>query len=204
MNNKSVLSTELRENLIGNAKTFKQSWVYLGQSLYTVWRDKTYYAWGHEKFEHYVVNELGMQKSLAMKLVKTYYFVEQQEPGYLKAEFAADREAALIPSYEPLDLLRQACGNKDLNREDYQKLREEVFKKGKDVGELRKDLTAMIKERKQVNPDEERERRYQQSVKRFMSALKVFKNDMESLRLADAKITAGAEDLLKKMEEEYL
>ncbi len=120
----SVLSDAMRENLIGNAKTFKTSWIFLGQSLFTIWRDKTFLGWGHDTFEAYVVNELGLKKALAMKLVKTYFFVEQEEPGYLKEEFTEGREAPVIPSYEPLDVLRLARKNKDLKREDYQKLRE--------------------------------------------------------------------------------
>ncbi len=199
-----TLTDNLRGNLEANAKTFKTSWIFLGQALYTVWRDKTYYNWGHEKFEDYVVNELGMKKPLAMKLVKTYFFVEQEEPGYLKEEFSEGREAAIIPSYEPLDVLRLARKSKDLNREDYIKLRKQVFEKGKDAGELRKDLTAIIKERKQVDPDVERENRHQKSVKKMIAALKEFKNDAELLKMIEADVLEGATDLLKTMEEKYL
>jgi hypothetical protein len=198
-----VLADEMRSELMEHAKTYKTSWIYLGQTLYTVWRDKTYYSWGHEKFEDYVVNELGMKKPLAMKLVKTYFFVEQEEPAYLKKEFSEAREASVVPSYESLDVLRLARKNKDLNREDYVSLRKSVFEKGKEASAVKKDLTAMIKERKQVDPDEERERRHQLSVKRFMSALKTFKSDMESLKVGDAKLAEEAEELLKKLEEKY-
>jgi hypothetical protein len=198
-----VLADDMRNELIEHAKTYKTSWIYLGQTLYTVWRDKTYYSWGHEKFEDYVVNELGMKKPLAMKLVKTYFFVEQEEPAYLKKEFSETREAHVVPSYESLDVLRMARQNKDLNREDYVKLRKEVFEKGKEAGEVRKDLTAMIKERKQVDPDEERDRRHQQSIKKFMGALRTFKSDMESLKVGDPKLAEQAEDFLKKLEEKY-
>ena len=45
-----------------------------------------------EKFEDYVIRELGLKKPLALKLVKTYFFVEQDEPVYLKKEFAEVRE----------------------------------------------------------------------------------------------------------------
>jgi hypothetical protein len=204
MKQNDVLADAMRGELVEHAKTFKTSWVYLGQTLYTVWRDKTYYSWGHEKFEDYVVNELGLKKPLAMKLLKTYFFVEQEEPGYLTKEFSEAREASVVPSYESLDVLRLARKNKDLKREDYIKLRKEVFEKGKDASLVRKDLTTMIKERKQVDPDEERERRHQQSVKRFLTALKTFKNDIDALKLIESDIAEEAEALLKKLEEKYL
>lgn len=199
----NALSEDLRNNLTHNAKNFKTSWIFLGQALYTVWRDKLFHAWGHEKFEDYVVNELGMKNTLAMKLVKTYFFVEQQEPEYLQKEFAEGREAAVIPSYEPLDVLRLARKEKDLTREDYQKLREQVFVKGKDAVEVKKELTAMIKERKQVDPDVEREKRNKASIARMISCLKLFVGDMNLFKLCDHSITEASEDLLNKLQEDY-
>ena len=83
---------KLREHIAQHAKDFKLSWVQLGQGLYSVWRDKLYHSWGFEKFEDYVVRELGLKKPLALKLVKTYFFVEQDEPVYLKKEFAGGRK----------------------------------------------------------------------------------------------------------------
>ena len=101
-------SENLRVHIAAHAKDFKLSWVQLGQGLYSVWRDKLYQAWEFEKFEDYCVRELGLKKPLALKLVKTYFFVEQDEPVYLKKEFAESRETAVIPGYESLDVLRLA------------------------------------------------------------------------------------------------
>lgn len=204
MSKDHALAEAIRGDLLEHAKSFKTSWMHLGQGLYSVWRDKMFYAWGYEKFDDYVIKELGLKKPLALKLVKTYFFVEQEEPAYLKEEFAQEREAVTVPGYESLDVLRLARKRKELNRDDYVKLRKDVFEKGKEAGEVRKDLTAMIKERKQVDPDEEREMRHQQSVKRFLNALKTFKQDMETLKLIEADIIDEAEELLKKLEEKYL
>lgn len=193
----------MRKELIEHAKMFKTSWVHLGQGLYSVWRDKLYAGWGFQKFEDYAVHELGLKKPLAMKLVKTYFFVEQEEPVYLQKGFSTAREAAVVPGYETLDVLRLARQSKDLNRTDYVKLRKDVFEKGKDGAEVRKDLTTLIKERKQVDPDEQRQTRHQHSVKKFVNALKSFTHDMEALSLIEADIIKEAEELLKKLEEKY-
>ena len=193
-------SEDLREHISQNAKDFKLSWVQLGQGLYSVWRDKLFGAWGFEKFEDYVVRELGLKKPLALKLVKTYFFVEQDEPVYLKKEFAEVRETAMVPDYESLNVLRSARGRKELSREDYTKLRKDVFEKGKEASLVRKDLTQMIKERKQVDPDEAREERHEQSVRRLVAALRSFKKDMETLKLAEPEIVEEAQELLERLE----
>lgn len=196
-------SENLRSHIAEHAKTFKLSWVQLGQGLYSVWRDKLYQSWEFDKFEDYVIRELGLKKPLALKLVKTYFFVEQDEPVYLKKEFAESRQTAVIPGYESLDVLRQARAHKELTREDYTKMRKDIFEKGKEASLVRKDLTAIIKERKKVDPMQEREARHEQSVRRLMAALKSFKKDMETLKLVEPDIIEEAEGLLKRLEEQH-
>jgi hypothetical protein len=200
---KIEVSDNLRVHIAQHAKDFKLSWVQLGQGLYSVWRDKLYQAWEFEKFEDYVVRELGLKKPLALKLVKTYFFVEQDEPVYLKKEFSESRETAVIPGYESLDVLRQARAHKELTREDYTKLRKDIFEKGKEASLVRKDLTAIIKERKKIDPNQAREDRHEQSVRRLVAALRSFKKDMETLKLADPDIMEEAEELLKRLEEQH-
>ena len=196
-------SEDLRVHIVQHAKNFKLSWVRLGQGLYAVWRDKLYGAWGFDKFEDYCVRELGLKKPLALKLVKTYFFVEQDEPVYLKKEFSEAREASVVPGYESLDVLRRARAHKGLTREDYTKLRKDIFEKGKDASLVRKDLTAIIKERKKIDPDQAREERHEQSVRRLVAALKSFKKDMETLKLAQPEIIEEAESLLKRLEDAH-
>jgi hypothetical protein len=196
-------SDNLRAPIAQHAKNFKLSWVQLGQGLYSVWRDKLYHAWGFEKFEDYVIRELGLKKPLALKLVKTYFFVEQDEPVYLKKEFAESRETSVIPGYEGLDVLRLARNRKELTREDYTKLRKDIFEKGKEASIVRKDLTAIIKERKKIDPEQAREARLNTSVRRLVSALRVFKKDMETLKLAEPEIVEEAQELLERLEGQY-
>jgi hypothetical protein len=193
-------SEYLRTHIARHAKDFKLSWVQLAQGLYGVWRDKLYQVWEFEKFEDYCTKELGLKKPLALKLVKTYFFVEQEEPVYLKKEFAETRETANIPGYEGLDVLRLARSHKELTREDYTKLRKDVFEKGREASSVRKDLTAIIKERRAVDPKQEREDRHRQSVRRLVAALKSFKKDMETLKLASPEIVEEAQVLLNRLE----
>jgi hypothetical protein len=198
----NVTADGLRHEILNHAKNFKTSWVALGQALYAVHRDKLYHGWGYEEFEHYVTQELGIKKQTALRLVKTYFFVEQEEPAYLKEEFVESRQTIGVPSCETLDVLRKARGKKELTRDDYAKLRKNVFEKGKHEGLMTKDLTALMKERKEVDPDEEREKRNAASVGRFMTALRAFKKDMETLKLVPPAIVEDADELLKRLERE--
>lgn len=195
-------SQEMRALVQEGAKDFKASWLKFSQALYGVYRDKLYEYWGYEKFEFYVEREVGIKKTIALRLVKTYAFVEQQEPQCLRAEFFEDRDAGGLPEFDAINLLRMARNNKDLTKQDYQEIRKDVMDKGKNAALVRKDLTALIKERKQVDPDEERAQRNAAAVRRFLNAIRSFKKDAETLKLIPAKILNKAIELFKELESE--
>jgi len=192
----------LRSQIRVHSKTFKTSWVNLGQALYSVWQDKLFYAWGYDKFEHYVEREVGLPKPLSIKLLKTYFFLEQEEPDYLKKDFHQKREALHVPGYEAVNVLRLAKQNKELLRDDYVKLKRDVFEKGKDATIVRRDLTALIKERKQLDPIEERQKRNEVALRKIIHALDSFKKDMDVLKGVPNDIVVDAEQLMKKCEEQ--
>lgn len=198
----SITADIMRDQLIQFSKDFKTSWVNLGQALYPVYKDKLFHAWGFEKFEYYTKEELGVNKETATKLLKTYFFLEQNEPAYLSKEFKVERDANQVPSAEALNVLRNARAKKELNKQDYAQLKEAVFEKGKDVAEVRKDLVAIMKERKPVDPDAEREKRNATAMRKLVHALKSFQKDMEALKLAPAALVDEVNGLLKKIEGE--
>ena len=61
-------------------------------------------------------------------------------------------------------------------------------------------MTTIIKERKQVDPQQAREARLNTSVRRLVAALRSFKKDMETLKLAEPDIMEDAEGLLERLE----
>jgi hypothetical protein len=195
-------SRELRARVQETAKDFKTSWVELAQSLYAIWRDKLYEYWGYERFEHYVEREVGLQKSLALKLVNTYSFVEQQEPQFLEAGYLEQRDAATTPELDAIHVLRLARNKKELTKHDYADLHKQVFEKGKGAAVVRKELTAIIKERKPVNPEEERAQRSAACVRRLLNAMRLFKRDAETLKLIRADVVRRAEELIQELEAE--
>lgn len=198
----SVSADLIRDQLIKFSKDFKTAWLNLGQNLYPVYKDKLFIAWGFEKFEHYTEAELGVNKETATKLLKTYFFLEQDEPDYLNKEFREERDAPQVPGVDALNVLRLARARKELNKGDYAQLKEKIFDKGDDASVVRRDLVSLMKERKAVDPDEEREKRNASAVRKLLTALRSFEKDMETLKLAPAQLMQEAKSLMKKLEEE--
>jgi len=199
-NKLEAINDSIREEILAYSKDFKTSWLNLGRHLYAVWQDKLYHAWGYDKFEDYTEKELGIKKSLCLKLLKTYLFIEQDEPLYLEKDFGQEREAINVPGYDAMDALRLAKSKKELLAEDYAKLRSDVFDKGVDASVVRKDLASLMKERKPVDPEEERDRRNEAAIKKFINAIELFKKDMESLKLIPDNLVEQAKELKGQLE----
>lgn len=202
VNKTDMVGDTLRDQVLGYSKDFKTSWINLGRHLYAIWQDKLFYGWGFEKFEHYTEDELGLKKQLCQKLLKTYLFVEENEPQYLDVDFKESRDAVNVPNYDAVDVLRLARSKRELSRDDYAMLKAEVFDKGKDASVVRKELTAMMKERKEVDPEEERDNRNEAAIKKLLGALGVFKKDMEALKLISKDVLDEAEGLMKKLKDQ--
>jgi len=194
--------SSLRYHVLDCAKSFKTSWVELGRSLYSVWKDKMYKLWGYTTFENYSGREIGIRKQTAVKLLKSYYFLEKEEPQYLREDYIGSADAALVPSYESVDLLRLAKNKKELDERDYAEFKKEVFEKGKDARQVKKDLTALIRQRQELDPQEAQEKRKYSTVKRLLGTLKSLKQEAEMLKLLPAPLLKDAAALIKKLEAE--
>ncbi len=192
----------LRYQVLQSAKHFKTSWIELGRALYSVWKDKMYKGWGYNNFDNYAAGELGIRKQTAMKLLRSYYFLEKEEPLYLRQDYAQSQDAAKVPSYESIDLLRMAKNKKTLDDKDYSNLKKEIFEKGKDVREVKRDLTALIRQRQELEPEEAWQKRKIATVRRFLGTLKSLKQEIEVSKLLPSSIIKEAADLIRKLEAE--
>ena len=197
----TVQEGSMRDLAIKSSKNFKKSWIDLGRVLYSIWRDKTYKEWGYQNFDTYVTKEVGIRKATSLKLLKSYYFLEKEEPLYVEKEYADNADAKEIPSYEAVDVLRQAK-EKNINHEDYQSLKEKVFLKGKDSKEVRKDLTLFMREREELDPEEAWQKRKQTNIKRFVGTLKSLKREMEDSKILPAQIAKEVNSLIAKLEDQ--
>ena len=192
----------LRYRTLDSAKKFKTSWIELAQALYSVWKDKIYKKWGYAMFDAYTSKEIGIKKQTAMKLLKSYYFLEKEEPSYLGEDYAGSADAASVPTYEAVNVLRLAKNKKAIKSDDYARLKDKVFQKGRDAGEVRRDLTALIKERQELEPGEAKKKREIATVRRFLSAIKSLKRDIELQKLLPSTLLREVDNLIKKIESE--
>jgi hypothetical protein len=190
----------LRHEVLQAAMNFKKSWIQLGRYLYTVERDKMYKEWGYLTFEAYCAKEIGIRKQTAVKLLRSYYFLESEEPEYLKIERAERDTVRKLPSYEAVNLLRLAKVNKNLDKSDYQVLRENVLDKGKDIKEVKKEFVMMKNENK--DPQEERQNRRVSTIRRMISTLTSLKQEMEDAEMLPKPLSTDVQKLITRLQEQ--
>ena len=141
-----VLSPEtLRYRVLESAKTFKSSWMELGQYLYAVQKDKLFKDWGYGTFEAYCAKEIGIRQQTAVKLLRSYYFLEKEEPAYLKRRSADGEKPTQVPVFEAVNALRLARQSDKISEKDYEKIREEVLVKGGEAAEVKKKIKYFLK-----------------------------------------------------------
>jgi len=192
----------LRFHILQSAKSFKTSWIDLGRALHSVWKDKLYKGWGYSTMEAYTAREIGIKKPTAMKLLKSYYFLEKEEPGYLKKDYSNSANAASLPHYESINLLRLAKNKKALGHEDYASLKKSIFEKGKEAPQVRKDLSTIMRQREELEPQEARQKIKMVTVKRFLGILKALKQEIEISKLVSASVIKETANLITKLESE--
>ncbi len=192
----------LRYQILENTKNFKSSWIDLGRALYTVYKDKLYKEWGYTTFDVYTAKEIGIRKQTAMKLLRSYYFLEKEEPALLSKEYAESAEAAKLPTYEAVDVLRTAKAKKVLDQNDYNTLKKDLFEKGKDASAVKKDVTALIRQRQELEPEEVHEKKRFALVRRLVGVVKSLRLEAEEAKLLPAPLLKEVETLLRKLEAE--
>lgn len=199
---KGIDTESLRYQILNNAKNFKTSWIDLGQALYTVWKDKLYKDWGFLTFDAYSSKEIGIRKNTALKLLKTYYFLEKEEPRVLDKGYAETKDASEVPSYESLDVLRLAKKKQLLDEDDYRRFKNDVLEKGRDAREVKKDLTALMKQREEIEPEEARKRKREATIKRLLTTLRSLKAEIEITKVLPSDVLKQTKTLIDRVEAE--
>lgn len=186
-----TLSPEsFRYRVLESAKDFKNSWIDLGQYLCSVHKDRMFKEWGYLTFEAYCSKEVGVRQSTALKLLKSYSFLEHEAPAYLKEVASEYRKPNSIPSYESVNALRLAKTSERVPDSDYKKLKEDVLDNAREEAEVKKKIRYIL----QANPPktsetvtQDPEKRRQAILKKVLSQLRVAK-----MELAECKIPPSA------------
>lgn len=192
----------LRCHILESARNFKTSWIDLGRALHAVWSDKLYKGWGYSTFEIYTSKEIGIRTQTAMKLLKSYYFLEKEAPQYLTKEYSGTETAAAIPGYESVDLLRRAKNKDILDAQDYVRMKKEVFENGRDERAVKQDLTALIQQRREIEPEEAYRQKRASVVRRLLGTLKTIQREAQMSKMLPAPLIQEMSRLIKKLEAE--
>lgn len=138
--------------VLQSAIDFKRSWVHLAKHLAHVRNAGAYREWGFRTFEAYAQHELNLRRDTCQKLVRSYDFLnsherpllDQAERAPLPGDPAYDHgELVPLPNFQALDILAEARQNPNLSEDDYQDIRDQVFREDPAAAAVKK----LIRER---------------------------------------------------------
>ena len=198
-----------RYQVLDAAKRFKSSWIEIGQHLFTVYKDKLFKDWGYLTFEAYCAKEIGVRQNTALKLLRSYSFLEKEEPTFLKREALDGRRPSRIPGYESVNALRLAKQSERISEKEYQGLREEVFDEGREEAEVKKKIRTVLKspppaaclparQGRAGTPARLEEDRKAVVVKKLISSLKTARDEMGDLDFPN-KLTKQIDALIQQL-----
>ena len=190
----------LRYQILQSARRFKTSWIELGQYLQTVWREKHFRDWGYASFESYCSRELGVKHTTALKLLRSYYFLEKEEPLFLTARLCDSSKVGELPPFESVDILRRANNSERLHEDDYQTLRYSVLDRGEDPGEIRSKMKNILASYEDSGDEAMKAKRHTTTIRRFLNVLKGLRREIEHSGMLSPRIVREVDRLIEKIE----
>ena len=201
-NMESVEPGSLRYSVLECAKNFKSSWIELGRHLMAVYNDKLYKEWGYLTFETYCVKEIGIRRQTGLKLLKSYGFLEQEEPQYVQQEYLEQAHGKNIPSCEAVHMLKQVKSNDELGIAEYEKMKQHVFQEGRPDKEIKDAYQAMVKQARQADPEEEHKLRRFKYLRRVVGSLNSIKKEIKMSNFLSGDILEDLEKIITRIEVE--
>ena len=101
-----------------------------------------------------------------------------------------------------MNALRLASKKKEIDKVDYAQIKKKVLEAGNDARDVKKDLTVLIKEREELQPEEAWQKKRIVLLKRFLSTLKSISREIKVSKTLPAHIANDAEKLINKLESE--
>ncbi len=197
-----MANDELRIKTVEIAKNHKASWIQLGQHLFSIYKNKLYKGWGYQAFETYCRKELGIRETTASKLLKSYSFLEKEEPRIIKPEFPQEETPRKIPDYEAVNLLRLAKENKNIPTSDFAELRQEVLNEGKEPKEIRAQVKKILEAQKPSDTPEAKDQKRNSVLRRLIGFLNGAKTQLEEENLVPGYLLKQIEALTAKLEDQ--
>lgn len=126
-----------REEVLRAARTFKASWTGLASVLTRVRDEALWEGWGFPSFEAYCSKELHLRKATALKLTRSWKFLDRHERGW--RDDAPDARPA--PAFEVVEVLAEAEERGALDAEEYRSIRDSIWDPQRPVAAVRRELS---------------------------------------------------------------
>lgn len=194
----------LRHQAQDAAKRHKASWIELGQYLFSIHNDKLFKTWGFLSFETYCKKELGIKDTTASKLLKSYAFLEKEEPRIVGRDyFKEEEQVATLPHFESVNLLRLARQNEKIKPQEYSALRKSVIESAKEPQEVRAQVRQIVLAHdEEKDPVAVRRSRRNTAIRRLVSLLFHTKRELEREHLLPDYLLKQMSTLVEKLEDQ--
>lgn len=194
-----MANEELREKTVEIAKKHKSSWIQLGQHLFSIYKNKLYKEWGYQAFETYCQKELSIKETTASKLIKSYSFLEKEEPQIVKPDYTEEEAPRKIPDYEAVNLLRLAKNNKNIPTNEFAELRNDVLNEGKECKEVRAQVKKILETHTPKDTLEAQEKKRSSVLRRLIGFLNSAKSQLEEEDLVPDHVLKQIETLAQRL-----
>lgn len=191
-----------RYKVLETCRRFKTSWIELGEALFACHRDKMYLEWGYVTFEGYCAKELGIKQPTAAKLLKSYHFLETEEPSYIEKVRGEVVPEEKHPDLESVNLLRLARNNKKFDEGQYRKIRKQVLDDAREPQDVRKEIKLLSDRGPEKKPDEVRAERRVKFLKSLIRQLENYKLEAMANKFLPPRLIDTLDELTQAVEKE--
>lgn len=197
------VSSLLREDTAQVVRSYKSSWVRLGQCLRTIYTDKHFKNWGYLSFEAYCQKELSLKRAVVSKLIQSYSFLEKEEPKLVQDQAENSADAAKIPNMESINLLRLAANNEKIDKSDFRAIKDSVMIKNKEPKDIRAQVREIVLAHDEREaPDEVRRKRRNAVLGRLISSLRSVQREVKTQKILPKSLIDLIADLQSKVEDQ--
>jgi hypothetical protein len=180
----------LRHDVLTSARRFKSTWVELGRLMIQVRDEARYEEWGFASFEAYCLKELHIRKPTALKLTRSYAFLDKHEPEQVRQPQLAER----APAFEVVEVLADAEERGQLSADEYQSIRASIWDEERPTAAIKRELVEKFPKPPPPPPPEGL------LLKRLAQAARRLANELAAARGIPSTLADRAGDLAQEVE----
>lgn len=124
----AVANDPERSQVIAHARTFKRSWLELGEALTKVLEKNSWEAWGYGSFDAYCKKELQITPGTAAKLTGSFRFLKSSAPAIIERSYG-DAQAH-VPDVKTVDFVQRAEERGAADKDTMAEIRRMAFDEG--------------------------------------------------------------------------